>query len=113
MGLYRSEKMKLYQLTLPKDEAYTALLELGDLGSVQLIDLNVDASAFNLPYTKDLKAIELAERKLTYLLNESKKYFLPLNKPVTIDGFQNQLRTIGINKRKSMTLLLEEIEKDI
>jgi V-type H+-transporting ATPase subunit a len=51
MGLYRSEKMKLYQLTLPKDDAHNALNELGDLGTAHFIDLNADASAYGLPYT--------------------------------------------------------------
>lgn len=32
MGLYRSEKMKLYQLTLPKDDVEAAMNELGDIG---------------------------------------------------------------------------------
>ena len=87
MGLYRSEKMKLYQLTLPKDDAQSAMNELGDLGMAHFIDLNAEESAYSLPYTPRLKEIEESERKLNYLLAESKKYFLPLVPPTNIDGF--------------------------
>ena len=62
MGLYRSEKMKLYQLTLPKDDAQFAMNELGDIGQAHFIDLNSEVSAYSLPYTSRLKSIELAER---------------------------------------------------
>ena len=70
MGLYRSEKMKLYQLTLPKDDAQFAMNELGDIGMAHFIDLNAEASAYGLPYTARLKNIEDSERKLNYLLSE-------------------------------------------
>jgi len=32
MGLYRSEKMKLYQLTVPKDDVENAMNAIGDIG---------------------------------------------------------------------------------
>lgn len=64
MGLYRSEKMKLYQLTLPKDDAQAAMNELGDLGLAHFIDLNAEESAYGLPYTQNIKLIEESERKL-------------------------------------------------
>ena len=81
MGLYRSEKMKLYQLTLPKDDVEAAMNELGDIGLAQFIDLNVEVSPYNLPYSQRIKLIEESERKLTYLFNESKNYFLELSEP--------------------------------
>jgi hypothetical protein len=34
--------MKLYQLTLPKDDALMAINELGDLGMSHFIDLNAE-----------------------------------------------------------------------
>ena len=58
MGLYRSEKMKLYQLTVPKDDVHTAMNAIGDIGKMHFIDLNKDQSAFGLPYTTSIKKIE-------------------------------------------------------
>jgi hypothetical protein len=34
MGLYRSEAMRLYQLTVAKDDAWDVMNEIGDLGLV-------------------------------------------------------------------------------
>ena len=113
MGLYRSEQMKLYQLTLPKDDAQAAMNELGDVGLAHFVDLNADSSPYSLPYTGRLKLIEDAERKLAFLLAECKKYYLPLLPPKNIDGFLAQLRAISSSKRKALNLLLEEIQKDI
>lgn len=38
--------MKLYQLTLPKDDAQAAMNELGNIGQAHFIDLNADTSAY-------------------------------------------------------------------
>ena len=105
--------MKLYQLTLPKDDAQAAIVELGELGSAHFIDLNADASTFGLPYTSRIRLIEESERKLNYLYNQSKNYYLRLTAPQHIDGFESQIRGISQNKRKAINLLLEEIVKDI
>ena len=113
MGLYRSEVMKLFQVTLPKDDAQMAINELGDLGMSHFIDLNADESAYGLPYTPRLKMIEETERKLMYLLNECHNNYLALTPPKNIDGFLAQLRGISENKRKALNLLLEEIQRDI
>ncbi len=48
----RSELMRLYQLTVPKDDAWNVMNEFGDHGLAMFIDLNKDESPYNLPYTK-------------------------------------------------------------
>ncbi len=52
MGLYRSELMRLYQLTFPKDDAWNVMNEFGDLGQAQFIDLNTEAAPYDLPFTQ-------------------------------------------------------------
>ena len=47
--------MKLYQLTVPKDDAQSVMNEFGDIGFAQFIDLNQDESPYNLPYFKVIK----------------------------------------------------------
>jgi hypothetical protein len=44
--------MKLYQLTVPKDDAQSVMNEFGDIGYAHFIDLNQDESPYNLPYTQ-------------------------------------------------------------
>ena len=43
--------MRLYQLNVPKDDAWNVMNEFGDVGKAQFIDLNKDESPYNLPYT--------------------------------------------------------------
>lgn len=73
MGIYRSEIMRLYQLTVPKDDAWNVMNEFGDVGLAHFIDLNKDESPFTLPYTTQIKQCEESERKLNYLLDQCKK----------------------------------------
>ena len=42
MGFFRSELMRLYQLTIPKDESWNVMNEFGDLALAHFIDLNKD-----------------------------------------------------------------------
>jgi len=89
------------------------LNEFGDIGKAQFIDLNREESPYSLPYTKQIKECEDTERKLSYLLSESKKNLVDINPPENIDGFLRQLKIISDTKRKALNLLFEEIQKDI
>ena len=44
--------MRLYQLTVPKDDAWNVMNEFGDVGLAHFIDLNKDEQPGSLPYTK-------------------------------------------------------------
>jgi len=54
--------MKLYQLTVPKDDSQTVMNVFGDIGQCHFLDLNHDVSPFSLPYTSSVKACEASER---------------------------------------------------
>ena len=109
----RSEIMRLYQLNVPKDDAWNVMNEFGDVGKAQFIDLNKDESPYNLPYTAQIKSCEETERKLSYLLEQCKKNYIAVSQPENIEGFLYQLKRIKDNKRKAINLLLEEIQRDI
>ena len=79
--------MKLYQLTVPKDDAQSVMNEFGDIGFCQFIDLNTEESPYNLPYTPQLKQCEETERRLAYLLRECERHFVQVNPPESIDDF--------------------------
>jgi len=61
--------------------------ELGDIGLSHFIDLNNEESAYNLPYTQNIKACENSERLLHFLHQECKKHRININPPKNIDGF--------------------------
>ena len=105
--------MRLYQLNVPKDDAWNVMNEFGDVGKAHFIDLNKDESPYNLPYTSKIKSCEETERKLAYLLDQCKKNYISVTPPENIEGFLFQLKRIKDNKRKAINLLLEEIQRDI
>lgn len=105
--------MRLYQLNVPKDDAWNVMNEFGDVGKAQFIDLNKDESPYNLPYTNQIKSCEETERKLQYILDQCKKNYIKVTPPENIEGFLFQLKRIKDNKRKAINLLLEEIQRDI
>ena len=109
MGLYRSEAMRLYQLTVTKDDAWDTMNELGDLGIVSFLDLNKEESPYNLPYTTQVQDCEKAERRLQYLLDQCKRMLVQVNKPDNVDSFIEQINKIRNDKKMALNLLLEEI----
>jgi hypothetical protein len=56
--------MRLYQLTVPKDDAWDVMNKFGDIGLAHFIDLNKEESPYNLPYIGQIKSCEETERKL-------------------------------------------------
>lgn len=42
--------MEMYQVTLPKDDAWFIMNELGNMGVVQFMDLNKNEQSFAMPY---------------------------------------------------------------
>jgi hypothetical protein len=46
----RSEDVDLYQVTIPNDDAWFIMNELGNVGTVAFLDLNKHEQPFHLPY---------------------------------------------------------------
>jgi len=105
--------MKLYTLQIPKDVAWDVMFDMGQAGHSQFIDLNKDEPVHTLPYHRQVKACEEAERKLAYIHDQCNKYFVTVTPPENTEGFMTQLKRITQSKKKATSLLLEEIQKEI
>jgi V-type H+-transporting ATPase subunit a len=105
--------MRLYSLQVPKDDAWSAMNILGEIGFSQFIDLNKDDAPHTLPFTNQVKQCEEAERKLAYLQDQCKRHFVTITPPENIDGFLLHLNKIKDTKRKAIHLLLDEVMKEI
>ena len=79
--------MALYQLTVPVDDAWNVMNQLGDNGMTHFIDLNKQESPYNLKYTPEVKICEDTERKLAYLFDQCKKNYIQVTPPDNIPGF--------------------------
>ena len=113
MGFFRSEDMSLYEITVPKDNWWDIMNELGNLNNMHFIDLNKDEQVFNLQYAPFIKRWEETEKKIEFIEIECKRHGVPMNPPKSVDDFLNKLNTMRRIKKKSNNLFFEEIEKDI
>lgn len=105
--------MKLYQVTVPKDDANKVLNRFGALGKVQFLDLNAETSPLILPYTTMIRNLEESERKLIYLIEQYEKYNVKLSQPGDIEKFDGLLDEMSQNKQKTIEMLNDEIQNDI
>ena len=72
MGLLRSEDMTLFEISIPKENAWDIMNEIGNLNSVHLINLNKKEQVFSLLYAPFIKRCEETEKKIwvsTYILS--------------------------------------------
>ncbi|CDW80575.1 v-type atpase 116kda subunit family protein [Stylonychia lemnae] len=113
MGIFRSEDMTLYQIAIPKDDAWDVMNQLGNLNLVHFIDLNRGEQPFNLPYANQIKRCEETERRIMYILNECKHLKVKIQKPKSIKSFLEALSAVKNAKNKASNLLFEEIEHDV
>jgi len=65
--LFRSEPMCKAQFYLPPEAAYNCVAELGELGSVQFVDLNPEAVSFQRQFVSEVMRCEETERRLRYI----------------------------------------------
>jgi hypothetical protein len=56
--------MMLYQITIPKDDAWDVMNSLGSLNVAHFINLNKGEQPFALPYSSQIKRCEETERRL-------------------------------------------------
>lgn len=113
MGFYRSELMRLYQITIPKDDAWNIAQKLGDLDSAHFIDLNKNEQPFALPYTARIRLCDDTERRLVYLMSECKENRVRVTKPQSVDIFNNNIKAIREQKRSAMDLLFDALDQDV
>ena len=56
--------MELYQLTIPKDDAWYIINEMGTNCNVHFVDLNKGEQSFALPYASQLKRCDETLRRI-------------------------------------------------
>lgn len=79
VSVFRSVPMSLIQLYIPTESAQSVVNELGELGIVQLRDLNSSVSAFQRTFTTEIRRFDEMERKTRFLAAECEKEDLVAN----------------------------------
>lgn len=70
--------MSLCQLFIQPEAAYSSVAELGEAGSVQFRDLNVEVNSFQRKFVNEVRRCDELERKLRYIEAELNKENLPI-----------------------------------
>uniref|UniRef100_A0A0E0CY52 V-type proton ATPase subunit a n=1 Tax=Oryza meridionalis TaxID=40149 RepID=A0A0E0CY52_9ORYZ len=73
MDLMRSEAMQLVQVIIPTESAHLTVSYLGELGLLQLKDLNADKSPFQRTYAAQIKRCGEMARKLRFFKEQMSK----------------------------------------
>lgn len=111
MGLFRSEKMRLFELKVPKDNAWEIMNELGKLNSLHLIDLNKDEQVFNRTFANTIRRCDEAERRIKYIVKECENYGVNVQKPKKVEDFLDRLDEVLQARGKAPSTLFEEYEQ--
>ncbi|XP_069674847.1 V-type proton ATPase 116 kDa subunit a 1-like isoform X2 [Periplaneta americana] len=77
-SFFRSEEMSLCQLFIQPEAAYSSVAELGEAGSVQFRDFNVELNSFQRKFVNEVRRCDELERKLRYIEEELSKENLPI-----------------------------------
>ena len=112
MSLFRSEEMKLFEVVIPKDNAWDIMNELGRLDCLHFIDLNHREQPHHLSYTLQVKRIEEAERRIEYLQEQCRLNGVISRSPKDVNHFITNMDKVIQIKRKAPQMIFEEIEAD-
>ena len=94
MSFARSERMELYRVTIPKDDAWRVVETLGDMGAAHFINMNRDEQIQKLPYAARISLCDETERRLKFLLDTCGEMNVPIHKPDSPEKFQDNVQEI-------------------
>ncbi len=99
MGLFRSEEMGLFSITIDKDSAWEVMTEMGKLDCLHFLDLNRHEQIFNRTYANLIRRCDEAERRIRYIEHEARKFGLTLKKPRSVEQFLTDMEDLTKLKR--------------
>lgn len=101
MGLFRSEDMSLYEISVPKDNAWDIMNTLGGLDALHFIDLNSDEQPFNLTFASWVKRCDDTLRKISLIKEECRRLEVDLKKPKNPETFLENIQAVYRNRKRS------------
>lgn len=113
MGLFRSEDMSLYEISVPKDNAWEIMNALGMLDAMHFIDLNMTEQPFNLTFANWVKRCDDTLRRISFIKDECLRLDVKITLPKTPKAFLENIAAIHRGRKKSASLYFEEIEEQL
>ena len=103
--------MVYVSLIMSEQAAPAVVRELGNLGCMQIIDLNPELTPFQRRYVAYIKRCDEIERKIRYLHDEIKAHDIPIKPAGEVNDFVNNPTDLDSHSRG--TYLLETLESKL
>ena len=113
MSLFRSDRMGYYSLMMPREYAWEVLNELGELDSLQFVDMNAQETAFNRPYSNYVRRCEDMEIKINSIEAEMKRFDIPIEKCEEPRLFLRNLKNFLLSRNKADRTYFDDLESHI
>lgn len=113
MGIFRSEEIDIYKITIYKDTDWKAMNELGKLSNLHFIDLNREKQPFELTYTPQIKATEESDKRLAYIENIYRKFNLEMRPVKDMAQFDELIDTISKQTGTRGNMLMGSLNQDL
>ena len=110
MSLFRSDPMGYYNLSMPRENAWEILNDLGELDCLQFIDLNTHEAIFSRAYSNYIKRCDEMENKISIITHEMGRFKKPINPCENLDGFIIDLRNYLGTRNRSEQTYFEDVE---
>lgn len=110
MGLFRSEDMSLYEISIPKDNAWEIMNSLGRLDAMHFLDLNMTEQPFNLTFANLVKRCDDTLRRISFIKDECVRLGVKITPPKSSKAFLENIAAIHRSRKKSASLYFEDIE---
>ncbi|CAI2384297.1 unnamed protein product [Moneuplotes crassus] len=113
MGLFRSEDLYLCKTTMTKDCAYESVKQLGRLGMVSFVDLNINEQVYDLPYAKEVSRCNETLKSIDSILQECERLKLPLKTPASINEYYMAQNGLGQVMQVAEHRMFDCVEKEV
>ncbi|KAJ3439076.1 v-type proton atpase subunit a [Anaeramoeba flamelloides] len=110
--LFRSVPMTMIRLLIPNEAVHETVHEIGNLGKINFKDLNSTLSAFQRPFTAEVRRLDEIEKKLNFFrahLDEIKVKDIPKDRWLT----KEQEKEILLEDLEALEGVFEDTENDL
>lgn len=113
MSLLRSESMGYFSIAIPRENAWDIMNELGELSTVQFVDLHEKEQILARPYTLYIKRLEEMEQKITTMEAIMSKFNMKPDRCTDHKAFLKSHREHLGRRKESENTYINDMEAEI